>query len=142
MLYEAGEALRFDPRVIQTGVEGILRVMSLLEMIALSVPSPAIAPREITSTKWVRAACSGILHTDITLGQRVAKKQKLGFVADAFGDKPVKITAPCDGIVIGSTQNPLVSQGDGIFHIAVCLDEPEPLDGLAEEGYVAVSRGK
>ena len=122
LLYEAGEALRFDQGVIQTGVEGILRVMSLLEMMSLPVPSPAIAPLEITHTKWVRAACSGILHTNITLGQRVAKKQKLGFVADAFGEQPVKITAPCDGIVIGSTQNPLVSQGDGLFHVAVYSD--------------------
>ncbi len=122
LLYEAGEALRFDQDAIQMGVKGILRVMSLLEMIAPKAPLPAIATREVTDTKWVRTSSSGILHTDITLGQRVSKKQKLGFVADAFGDKSVKIAAPCDGIVIGSTQNPLVSQGDGVFHIAVCSE--------------------
>ncbi len=122
LLYEAGEALRFDQDAIQMGVDGALRVMSLLEMIPLKAPPPAMAPLAVTDTKWVRTPSSGILHTDITLGQRVSKKQKLGFVADAFGDKSVKIAAPCEGIVIGSTQNPLVSQGDGVFHIAVCSD--------------------
>ena len=36
MLYEAGEALRFDEVAIETGVTGILRVMASLKMIALA----------------------------------------------------------------------------------------------------------
>ncbi|MDA0865119.1 MAG: succinylglutamate desuccinylase/aspartoacylase family protein [Cyanobacteria bacterium] len=118
LLYEAGEALRFDPEAIRVGVEGILRVMALLEMYPLTLSRTAIAPLEVTETKWVRTPRSGILHIDVTLGQRVSKKQRLGLVADAFGGKSVKITAPFEGIVIGATQNPLVNQGDGIFHIA------------------------
>jgi predicted deacylase len=127
LLYEAGEALRFDPEAIRVGVEGVLRVMSLLGMSPPLSPPAArgadrpqgtIVPLEVSDTKWVRTPCSGILHSEVTLGQRVTKKQKLGVVADAFGDKPVKIVAPFKGIVIGATQNPLVNQGDGIFHIA------------------------
>jgi predicted deacylase len=34
LLYEAGEALRFDEFSIQAGVKGVLRVMALLEMIS------------------------------------------------------------------------------------------------------------
>jgi hypothetical protein len=126
LLYEGGEALRFDPDAIRVGVEGVLRVMSLLEMQPMS-PAAAMAadwsqgtipPLEVTESKWVRTPCSGILHSETSLGQRVSKRQKLGVVADAFGDKPVKITAPFAGIVIGATQNPLVNQGDGIFHVA------------------------
>lgn len=123
LLYEAGEALRFDQEAIQTGIVGILRVMSSLDMISCEVPSPVSEPVTVTKTKWVRTPTSGILHTDIILGQRVVKKQILGFVSDAFGEKATKVTAPADGIVIGSTQNPLVNQGDAIFHLATCSNE-------------------
>ena len=120
LLYEAGEALRFERDAIQMGVDGVLRVMSLLEMLPTQLPPPASEPISVFDTRWVRAPCSGILHTQIGLGQRVVKKQTLGIVSDAFGDRLVKIAAPCEGIAIGCTQNPLVNQGDGIFHIAVC----------------------
>lgn len=126
LLYEAGEALRFDQQAIQTGVDGILRVMSLLKMIDLELPPPVLMPLQVDDTKWVRTPTSGILHAHVNLGQWVAKEQELGSVANAFGDESIKITAPCDGIVIGATQNPLVSQGNGVFHIAACDDSDWP----------------
>ena len=42
---------------------------------------------------------------------------------DAFGEKNSTVNAPCAGMVIGSLQNPLVNQGDAIFHIAVVEDQ-------------------
>ncbi len=123
LLYEAGEALRFDQQAIQTGIAGIVRMMSSLDMIPDEVPPPVSAPVTVTQIKWVRTPASGILHTNITLGQQVGKKQILGFVSDAFGEKATKVTAPADGIVIGSTQNPLVNQGDAIFHLATCSNK-------------------
>ncbi len=118
LLYEAGEALRFDADAIQTGVEGIIRVMSKLGMTELDPLAPSAPSVEVNETKWVRAPQSGILHMAVELGERVQRKQVLGFIADAFGDKRLKIQATTDGIVIGCTRNPLVNQGDGIFHIA------------------------
>lgn len=126
LLYEAGEALRFDQEAIQTGVDGILRVMSLLKMVDLEIPPPTFAPLRVNTTKWVRTPTSGILHAEVKLGQWVSKEQPLGSVANAFGDESIKITAPCDGIVIGATQNPLVSQGNGVFHIAACDESDRP----------------
>lgn len=119
LLYESGEALRFDLEAITVGVKGILQVMSSLEMLidpSQQVPSqPSLESRE---TKWVRASRSGILHLQIELGQTVTQRQKLGYIADAFGEANRRVQAPCDGIVIGFTKNPLVNQGDGIVHIA------------------------
>lgn len=123
LLYEAGEALRFNKNAIAIGVEGILRVMAALGMIQLELnPTTSVTPLEVQESKWVRAPQSGILHLDVALGQTVARKQLLGVVADAFGETSVKAYAPCDGLVIGCTQNPLVNQGDGILHLAVLSD--------------------
>ncbi len=119
LLYEAGEALRFDSEAIRLGVEGILRVMDVLQMYPLPSLNPAVESVEIRDYKWIRATKAGILRLEVKLGQKVAKKQLLGVISDAFGEKTSKIRSSFDGIVIGLCQNPLVNQGDGIFHIAL-----------------------
>jgi hypothetical protein len=121
LLYEAGEALRFDPEAIQIGVAGILRVMNLLEMISFSSKNEPTL--EVQKTRWIRASRSGILRLGIKLGERVEKKQDLGIISDAFGQENVRVRASTAGIVIGHTQNPLVNQGDGIVHLAMLSDQ-------------------
>ncbi|WP_013324684.1 succinylglutamate desuccinylase/aspartoacylase family protein [Gloeothece verrucosa] len=118
LLYEAGEALRFDGEAIRIGVEGIMRVMEYLGMYSFFLSATDIS-LEVEETKWVRASRGGILHLNIQLGQRVQKKQLLGFITDAFGDTELKVYSPINGMVISYTQNPLVHQGDGIVHLAV-----------------------
>jgi hypothetical protein len=119
LLYEAGEALRFDERAIQIGTDGILRVMDYLGMYPLPFPATEVASVEVSQTKWVRASRSGILHLAVKLGEQVEKKQSLGIITDAFGETSTKVRAPEKGMVIGHTQNPLVNQGDGIVHLAL-----------------------
>ncbi|MBF2019526.1 MAG: succinylglutamate desuccinylase/aspartoacylase family protein [Hydrococcus sp. C42_A2020_068] len=119
LLYEAGEALRFDEQAIQIGTNGILRVMDYLGMYPLPFPTTEVASVEVSQTKWVRASRSGILHLAVKLGEQVEKKQSLGIITDAFGETNTKVCAPKKGMVIGHTQNPLVNQGDGIVHLAL-----------------------
>lgn len=119
LLYEGGEALRFDTDAIQVGVEGILRVMNTLGMGNLQRSNPARPPLEVWKTRWVRAVHGGILHMTVEIGEPVRRKQCLGFITDAFGDHCTDVLAPCEGIIIGATRNPLINQGNGIFHIAV-----------------------
>jgi len=119
LLYEAGEALRFDQQAILCGVQGILRLMAALEMYEtpeLPPPRPTI---ELSQSKWVRAACSGILHLTVRLGDRVERRQVLGYITDAFGEWHAKVRASTDGLAIGCTRNPLVNQGDAIVHLGV-----------------------
>ncbi|MBE9042732.1 succinylglutamate desuccinylase/aspartoacylase family protein [Oscillatoriales cyanobacterium LEGE 11467] len=118
LLYEAGEALRFDADAISVGVEGVMGVMATLGMYPMAKkrsPNPFLKSYK---TQWVRSPRSGILLLDVELGQQVTKKQKLGSIVDAFGTTNVKVLAPTDGAIVGLTKNPLVNQGDGIVHIA------------------------
>jgi uncharacterized protein len=119
LLYEAGEALRFDPESIRIGVEGILRVMEYLGMYRCPLIVSSIEPIEIKESKWVRASHGGIFRIEVSLGDRVRKKQPLGVISDAFGDNNTLVRAGMDGIIIAHTQNPLVNQGDGIVHIGI-----------------------
>jgi len=117
LLYEGGEALRFDTEAIRIGTRGILGVMNVLGM--STFPIPSFAAVEVEKTKWVRANRGGILRLQVRLGESVLKKQILGTIANPFGKQELKVRSPLNGLVIGHTQNPLVNQGDGIIHLAV-----------------------
>ena len=119
LLYEAGEALRFDPESIRIGIEGIFRVMEALEMYENPFFSSQTNSIEVRETKWVRGLSSGIFHLQVKLGQTVEKRELLGFITDTFGDTNIKVRSPQAGIVIGHTQNPLINQGDGIINLAI-----------------------
>ena len=118
LVYEAGEALRFDEEAIQQGVDGIFRVMAYLEMYASTALSHPLDTQESRETRWVRASRGGIWHRSANLGDVVRHRQPLGFITDTFGDKPVQVRSPMDGVVIGHGQNPLVNQGDALVHVA------------------------
>ncbi|WP_347239333.1 succinylglutamate desuccinylase/aspartoacylase family protein [Phormidium sp. FACHB-1136] len=118
LLYEGGEALRFDEAAIQGGVDGIYRVMAYLGMYAPPGSLPAVTSTEARETRWVRASRGGIWRCTTRLGDPVKVRQPLGFISDTFGDKPVQVRSPMTGMVIGHGQNPLVNQGDALVHVA------------------------
>lgn len=120
LLYEAGEALRFDEVSIRAGVKGIINVMRELAMLPpLKRKSRTnIQPVVARTSFWVRAPESGILRALVPLGGRVKKGTLLGVVADPFGEQEFEIKALHNGIVIGRTNLPLVNEGDALYHIA------------------------
>ncbi len=119
LLYEAGEALRFDEAGIRAGVRGITEVMRSLGMLPASRrPMHTIEPVITDTTYWVRAASSGILRPMAKLGGHVKKGNLLGIISDPFGEKELQVVSPYNGIIIGRTYLPLVNEGDGLFHIA------------------------
>jgi len=120
LLYEAGEALRFDEIGIRAGVRGIINVMRELGMLPRKkrrsrlVPDPFVA----RTTFWVRAPASGILRAITPLGQQVKKNELMGLIANPFGDSEFEVRASYDGVVIGRTNIPLIHEGEALFHIA------------------------
>lgn len=119
ILYEAGEALRFEEVYIRAGVKGVINVMRSIGMLPKSrrkkIPQPPIVTDK---TSWLRAPESGILRTFAPLGGKVEKGQVIAMVADPLGTSEIPIVAPTNGMVIGRTNLPLVYEGDATFHIA------------------------
>ena len=118
LLYEGGEALRFSEEAILVGVDGIRRVLAYLNMYMMDAPEQVSLSVESRETRWVRASRGGFWHCKVTLGQRIERREVLGFITDAFGNKPTVVRSPDDGWVIGHNQNPLAHQGDALVHIA------------------------
>ena len=119
ILYEAGEALRFDELYIRAGLKGIINVMRSIGMLGKSRrKQPQQAPVISHNTSWLRAPESGMLRTLVPLGGRVTAGQVIATVADPLGETESPMRATSDGIVIGRTNLPLVYEGDATFHIA------------------------
>jgi hypothetical protein len=131
LVYEAGEALRFDEVSIRAGVKGIRNIMHDLKMVTRrSVKPPGFEPFVARSSSWVRAPGSGILRVNKPLGSRVRKGDLLGVVSDTFGARQLNVTAHVTGIIIGRTQIPLVNEGEALFHIARFEDATEVAEHL------------
>lgn len=133
LLYEAGEALRFDEMAIRAGLRGVMAVMEALGMLTVKgAPASTMAPLVADTTSWVRAPASGILRVKVPLGGRVARNAKIGEIADPFGGEEVDIRSPVSGMVIGSLNMPLVHRGDAVIHIAH-LDRLKGIAPVIEE---------
>ena len=118
ILYEAGEALRFDPVAIKAGTRGILNVMRTLGMLKPTASKIKMNPMIAKSSNWIRAEQDGLLHLKARLGDRVSKGQSLGFISAPLGAETCEVIAAKSGIVIGCLTMPLVNEGDAVFHIA------------------------
>ncbi|MCF8113900.1 MAG: succinylglutamate desuccinylase/aspartoacylase family protein [Desulfotignum sp.] len=119
LLYEAGEALRFDEVGVRAGVRGILSIMETIGMLVSDRRKKFENDTLITdATSWVRAPVSGIVHMESPLGGKVTKNTRIGSIVDPFGGHDMQIISPVSGMVIGRLNLPLVHQGDAIIHIA------------------------
>lgn len=122
IVYEGGEALRYNELCIRGGVRGIKSVLHHLGMMhskekIISQKSKSV----ITNTsRWVRAPASGMVEpvADV-IAKHVNKGDLLAHVHDPFLINPsVDIVSPFEGIVIGQALKAMATEGDALFHIA------------------------
>lgn len=127
LLYEAGEALRFNEVAIRAGVKGVISVMRSLGMLSASRSrrKKKSEPFMARSSTWVRASASGLFRRVCSLGSRVKRGEVLGLIDDPFGGGESEVTATASGIVIGCSEIPLVHEGEALFHIARFEDVKE-----------------
>lgn len=117
LLFEGGEADRFDEWSIGAGTDGVLRAMQSVGMIT-DAPAPAHPSRSSRSSAWVRATRSGIAHLDVALGDTIDEGDEIATIHDPFGKRLGTVRSRLAGMVIGHTRHPLVNRGDAIVHIA------------------------
>lgn len=120
LLYEAGQALRYDEFSIRAGVKGIINTMRHMGMLnkGRSKKGVAITPFIARASGWVRAPESGFINHSAQLGDHVEKGDKLAVIADSFGAFQANIISPAEGVVIGKQNIPLTQEGEAIYHIA------------------------
>jgi len=119
LLYEAGEALRFDEQSIRIGVKGIVNVLRANKMLPQTFkPEGEKIPVVVKSSQWLRASESGIIRTIKGLGDTVKKHEVIAYINAPLDDNIFEVLSPFDGIIIGKSEIPLIQEGDAIFHVA------------------------
>jgi predicted deacylase len=118
ILFEAGEAGRFSNRVSQSGLHGVLNVMAEMGMWMdkqrVKPPFQVI----VRESEWIRAEKGGILDLNVRPGELIYKDDVIGSILNPFGKTVTEIRAPCTGIIIGITTQPITVPGTGIAHVA------------------------
>ena len=124
LLYEAGEALRFDEMSIKTGLKGILNLMHALKMISHPIKTKRkhITATAARSSYWVRAPQSGLLHSSKLLGKSIKEGELLAIIGNPSTTEEYKLYSPLSGIIIGKNNLPMVHEGAALFHIA-CFEK-------------------
>ncbi|MGB5669223.1 MAG: succinylglutamate desuccinylase/aspartoacylase family protein [Sedimenticolaceae bacterium] len=134
LLYEAGEALRYNEIAIRAGYHGVINVMRSIGMLRASKKSKGTAdPFVARTSSWVRAPESGMIRDTVPLGKQVAKGDVLGHVSDPYSSYQVGIVSPFRGIVIGRSESPMTHEGDAMFHIARFHDDIDEIEGTVDD---------
>jgi uncharacterized protein len=132
LVYQAGEAMRFDENAIELGVNGIKNVMRAIDMLKKE-PSKEFMPIFSRDEEWILAHKGGILHANVSLGQTIEKNELIGKITDPFGPEiaePIKSSQK--GIVVGINTSPLIHEGLPIFKVASFLDYEKAESALEE----------
>lgn len=135
LLFEGGQALRFENDVIEMGVRGTLKAMAHIGMIPAQNSSTEEPPSvEAHDSFWLRAPHSGTVRMSVKLGAYVKKGQVVAVILDLLGEVEIDVISPETGVVIGINNLPLVTLGEAILHLATIerLNKKE----LVKRGFV------
>lgn len=115
LVFEGGESLRLDTNAIKVGKEGIERVLTSKKMLNKKFnPLKSIILNE---AHWVRASIAGIFENYVEEEDYIKKGDIIGVISRPFDTKIHKIKARKNGYLFGINNNPVVNQGDALFHI-------------------------
>ncbi|CUS47297.1 MAG: putative deacylase [Idiomarinaceae bacterium HL-53] len=124
ILYEAGEALRFDYAAIRAGLNGVTNVMKMLKMMKGRRTRKKVTPVFAQRSLWVRSEKDGLVLSKVELGQTVSRGQTLAEIAAPHEQEVTAITSPVHGIIIGRSNIPIINEGEALFNVA-CFDKDE-----------------
>lgn len=116
IVFEGGESMRFDEKVIQWGMAGIERVMHAYGLKTEATPAERKSVA-LSERKWLRAPMAGMFLPHIANGAFVKKDAVMGMVTDTNSKRIKKIKAPFDGYLICLNHQAVVNQGDALFHL-------------------------
>lgn len=121
IVYEGGEALRYEEPIIKAGLNGIFSTMVAIGML----PEKSVKIRNLKkdpfiahSSHWLRAPRAGSLRMNKQLGDHVRAGDLMGVISNPYGRQREVVRAQHDGVIIGLTKLPLVNNGDALIHVA------------------------
>lgn len=128
--FEVGGPGQLQPPEIEAGVQALLTLVHKLGMVR---DSPEwLEPQAIFyESRWVRAHRGGMLVSDVRLGERVQRGQRIGVIVDPLENTESPIVASVSGRVIGKALNQVVLPGYAVYHLGEETSESGAVDKAA-----------
>ena len=136
ILYEAGEALRFDTAAIEAGVNGVSNVLKMLKMLKGRRTRKKVKPVWAQKSVWVRGESDGLVLKHADLGHTVVRGQVIAKIVPPHGGTGSEVKASVSGIIIGVSNIPVTNEGEALFHIACFDSEEAPLASAMVDTFV------
>jgi hypothetical protein len=114
--FEVGGPGELQPPEIDEGVRALLTLLHKLGMVRDS-PEWQEPQAIFYESRWVRANRGGMLISEVKLGERVQRGQRIGIVVDPLEDSEADVVASVSGRVIGMALNQVVLPGYAIYHL-------------------------
>lgn len=133
LVFEGGEALRFEDDVISAGVKGCISALRAIGVLPKLKTNPKRAKPIITlGSYWIRSPKGGTFKLKVKSGQMVKKNQVIGEVTDPLGSDVELIRVYNSGYIIGINKLPLVTQGEALVHVATTTEGNYKKDRLLD----------
>lgn len=115
---EAGKSLTLQEPAVIHGVNSIkilLNKIKMLENTHVWNDSESV----YYHSAWVRVDQSGILFSNVALGDKISKNKVLGVVTDPITNTQSEVVSPHNGRIIGMAVDQVVMPGFAGFHIGI-----------------------
>ncbi|KAI9321442.1 hypothetical protein BX666DRAFT_1902139 [Dichotomocladium elegans] len=140
---EIGNPQLFQNQYIQWSYMGVMRILDNLEMYTMDATKSAHErgsrgpPSTILCSKgfWIYTKTGGVLEVYPGVNTIIRKGDLIARIKNIFGNVVDEYVAPCGGIVIGRSSNPVAMSGDRIIHLGVIKRKGESLAKEAKENY-------
>lgn len=129
--FEVGGPGQLQPMEIVHGVQAIQTLMHKLGM-TRDRPTWEEPQPFFYDSVWVRANAGGLLLSEVSLGQRVQRGQKLGSVIDPINNVERDVLSPVFGRVIGMALNQVVLPGFAAYHLGEETSEQQAVREAAQ----------
>ncbi|MEN8867877.1 MAG: succinylglutamate desuccinylase/aspartoacylase family protein, partial [Flavobacteriales bacterium] len=116
LVFEGGESLRLDEESIAEGRAGILNLLFAYGMIEGHEPIP-FENKIIVDNHWIRASFAGVFESYKKPNDFVERGDLLGQISTPYDKTVKKVKARKKGVIFGINNNPVVNQGDALYHI-------------------------
>lgn len=133
LLFEGGQALRFEDSVVRIGRRGCLRALRHIGIIPKRLKNTPKESIVAYGSYWVRSPMGGTMRVRVKSGCYVKSGDLIGEVVDPLGTQKVPVYAEEGGYVIGVNKLPLVTLGEAIVHIATVEEHKGPDHNLSED---------
>ncbi|KAI8647153.1 hypothetical protein BD408DRAFT_408688 [Parasitella parasitica] len=140
---EIGNPQLFQSQYVQWSYVGVMRILDHLEMytvdyeptledqVSLGPPSTILCSKGF----WIYTKTGGILEVYPGVNTTIKKDDLIARIKNIFGNVVEEYYAPCSGIVIGRSSNPVAMSGDRIIHLGIIKKKSDTLPKEAKENY-------